>query len=61
MAGLSIAERFDRMRLAAVADWLMVAVAVSLPWSTSATGILLVLWLLALIRRSNGPNCGANW
>lgn len=49
MAGLSIAERFDRTRLAAVADWLVVAVAVALPWSTSATGILLVLWLLALI------------
>jgi O-antigen ligase len=49
MAGLSIAGRFDRTRLAAVADWLMVAVAVALPWSTSATGILLVLWLLALI------------
>jgi O-antigen ligase len=49
MAELSIAERFDRTRLAAVADWLMVAVAVSLPWSTSATSILLVLWLLALI------------
>lgn len=49
MAGSSIAERFDRTRFAAVADWLMVAVAVALPWSTSATGILLVLWLLALI------------
>ena len=32
-----------------IADCLAVAVAVSLPWSTSATGILLVLWLLALI------------
>ncbi len=32
-----------------LADGLAVAVAVSLPWSTSATGILLVLWLLALI------------
>ena len=31
-----------------ISDGLMVAVAVSLPWSTSATGILLVLWLLAL-------------
>jgi O-antigen ligase len=43
------------MRLAAVADWLMVAVAVSLPWSTSATGILLVLWLLALIPTLEWP------
>jgi O-antigen ligase len=31
------------------ADWLAVALAVSLPWSTSATGILVVLWLLALV------------
>ena len=31
-----------------ISDGLMVAIAVSLPWSTSATGILLVLWLLAL-------------
>ena len=49
MAGLSIAASIDRPKLARTADGLMVAVAVSLPWSTSATGILLVLWLLALI------------
>ena len=40
---------FDRARLASAADWLAVAVAVSLPWSTSATGILLVLWLIAVL------------
>jgi O-antigen ligase len=39
----------DRDRLARVADWLVVAVAVSLPWSTSATSILAVLWLVALV------------
>ena len=33
--------------LGQVADGLVVAVAVSLPWSTSATAILIVLWLLA--------------
>jgi hypothetical protein len=32
-----------------LADWLVVAVAVSLPWSTSVTGILVVLWLLAAL------------
>ena len=37
-----------RARLAKVADCLAVAVAVSLPWSTSATGALVVVWLLAL-------------
>ena len=36
-------------RLELVADGLVVAVAVSLPWSTSATAIFAVLWLLALI------------
>ena len=49
MAGLSIAAPLDRTMLARVADALVVAIAVALPWSTSAVGILLVLWLLALI------------
>ena len=39
----------DRDRLVRLADWLVVAVAVSLPWSTSATSILIVLWLAALV------------
>jgi O-antigen ligase len=42
----------DRHRLSRIADGLVVAIAVSLPWSTSATGILVVLWLLALL-----PTC----
>jgi O-antigen ligase len=49
MASNTISNPIDRTRLAQAADGLMVAVAVSLPWSTSATAILLVLWLLALI------------
>ena len=53
MAGLSIVAPFDRGKLANIADGLMVAVAVALPWSTSAVGILLVLWLLALIPTLN--------
>jgi O-antigen ligase len=36
-----------------LADWLAVAVAVSLPWSTSATSILIVLWLVAAIPTFN--------
>jgi O-antigen ligase len=39
---------FDVKKLASAADWLAVAVAVSLPWSTSATGILIALWLIAV-------------
>jgi len=42
-------EFFGRERLSRIADHLVVAVVVSLPWSTSATGILIVLWLLAFI------------
>jgi O-antigen ligase len=38
-----------RERLSRAADGLLVAVAVSLPWSTSATAILIVLWLIALL------------
>jgi O-antigen ligase len=38
----------DRLRLAQVADWLAVGVAVSLPWSTSVTAILITLWVVAV-------------
>jgi len=36
-------------RLVQIADGLATAVAVSLPWSTSATSILIALWLIALV------------
>jgi hypothetical protein len=36
-------------RLHRIADVLVVAVAVSLPWSTSATSILIAAWLLAFV------------
>lgn len=49
MASSSVANLFDRARLAKFADCLMVAVAASVPWSTSATSILLVLWLIVLV------------
>jgi hypothetical protein len=39
----------DRQQLAHLADWAAVTVAVALPWSTSATSILLVVWLITLI------------
>ncbi len=42
-------KALDRKQLALIADWAIAAVAVSLPWSTSATSILLVVWLLALL------------
>jgi len=39
----------DRRTLDRLAGWLAVGVAVSLPWSSSATSILLALWLLAVL------------
>ena len=56
MAGTFLAKVFDRDRMEARADWLAVAVAVSLPWSTSATGILSVIWLLAVIPTLTWPS-----
>jgi hypothetical protein len=44
-----IEKLFERERWAALANILVVAVVVSLPWSTSITGILILLWLIALI------------
>ena len=49
MVTLPMASGVHLSRLIKIADGLAVALAVSLPWSTSATSILLVLWLIALI------------
>jgi O-antigen ligase len=43
----------DVKTFAWAADWLAVAVAASLPWSTSATGILVALWLVAVLLTLN--------
>lgn len=45
---VNAAPFFDRTRLSFTVDVLAVAVAVSLPWSTSATIIFVVLWVIAL-------------
>jgi O-antigen ligase len=44
---------FDRKHFARLADCLAIALAVSLPWSTTATGILAGLWLLAFVPTLN--------
>ncbi len=49
---MTAADRFDlfrRSELPQIADWLGLGIAVSLPWSTSATGILIGLWLVAIL------------
>jgi O-antigen ligase len=48
MSAASIAH-FDRTFLARLADWLAVAVAISLPWSTTAVGITIAAWLIVLL------------
>ena len=42
-----IGRSLDRIPLARIAQGLAIAAVVSLPWSTSLTAILTVLWLLA--------------
>jgi hypothetical protein len=46
--------KLDRVRLSALADHLAAAVAVSLPWSTSATSILVPLWAVAALAMLDG-------
>jgi O-antigen ligase len=42
-------KALDPRILERFADWLVVGVAVALPWSTTATGILVVAWLAAVL------------
>jgi hypothetical protein len=46
---IAMKESVRAPRLGQIADGLVTAVAVSLPWSTSASSILIVLWLIALV------------
>jgi O-antigen ligase len=55
MDGTLTAVWFDRTRLARAADLLAVAVLVSIPWSTTATAILIVLWFLAVVPTLDWP------
>jgi O-antigen ligase len=41
----------DRVQSGETADWLVVAIAASLPWSTSVTAILIVFWLIAVLSK----------
>jgi O-antigen ligase len=55
MVGALTATLFDRARLERAAAALAVAVVVAIPWSTTATGILLGLWFLALLPTLDWP------
>jgi O-antigen ligase len=41
--------RFERASFARLADWLVIGVAIALPWSTSAAGICIAAWLVVLL------------
>src|SRR5215471_7373352 len=49
MAEGPISAQFGLTRFAGIANCLVVAMAISLPWSTSATAIFAVLWIIALL------------
>jgi O-antigen ligase len=49
MTALSTTARFDRASLRPLADWLAVAVALALPWSTSVASIGIAAWLLVAL------------
>ena len=56
MSSTSSARAFDRQRLLRLADWMAFGVAASLPWSTSATSILIALWLIAVVPTLTVPS-----
>jgi hypothetical protein len=47
---------FDRSFLVRLADLAAVAVAVTLPWSTSAVGIAIAVWLVVLVPSLNAAS-----
>jgi hypothetical protein len=49
MIGFPRFGHLDRSSLAELADWAAVAVAIALPWSTSAAGIAIAVWLVVLL------------
>jgi O-antigen ligase len=49
MTTVLLPSGFDRLRWVRVADWLALGVAVTLPWSTSATAVLIALWLVVIL------------
>jgi O-antigen ligase len=49
MTDTFISRAFDRARLNLVADWLAVGAVAAMPWSTSVSQILIVIWLVVLI------------
>jgi heptosyltransferase-3 len=55
MSATSLAGGVHKARLTVAADWIAVALAASLPWSTSATSILAVAWIVVLVPTLDWP------
>ncbi len=53
MTSLAAFPGIDRARWLRVVDWLAVGVGVTLPWSTTATGIFIALWIVAVLATSD--------
>src|SRR5215467_14415496 len=53
MAGLSIAKGVDKAGFARISEGLVIALAATLPWSTSATAILMVVWIITFVPTAN--------
>jgi O-antigen ligase len=49
MSAWSMLSRLNRAGWLRTADWFALAVAVTLPWSTTATAIFIVLWLITIL------------
>src|SRR5215469_15589118 len=49
MTAISLNGRLDHAILLRLADWLVVLVGITLPWSTTATGISIAAWLFVLL------------
>src|SRR5215469_4969895 len=49
MTAISFNGRLDHAILLRLADWLAVLVGITLPWSTTATGISIAAWLFVLL------------
>jgi hypothetical protein len=49
MSAWSIFPGVNRAGLLRTADWFALAVALMLPWSTTATGIFIALWLITIL------------
>jgi O-antigen ligase len=49
MSAWSMLPRLNRAGWLRTADWFALAVAVTLPWSTTATAVFIVLWLITIL------------